>query len=252
MTGRPRIILAGATGRTGSAVAHELARRDDVTLVACVAPSFAGTPTRPAPEGTPVAGSPDQLPANLVSAGDVLVDLSVAEAVADHLQWACDNAMHAVVGSTGLQDGVMESAGSRYVAAGLGVAYIPNFSIGAVLMMQVAAEVARTMESCEIVEMHHDTKRDAPSGTAIRTAQLVSAQRAGVSSLPAGSVDTPIHSIRLPGATAHQEVIFGAPGELLTIRHDAIDRSCYAGGVVLAASMVPSHPGLTIGLEQWL
>jgi 4-hydroxy-tetrahydrodipicolinate reductase len=260
VTEAPRIALVGATGRTGNAVAHALAARTDVALVACVAPSVAGgSPTRPLPTGVPASAALDDVDA----AYDVLVDLGVAGAVSEHLAIALEAGAHAVVGTTGLPGGLLEQWGQRYAAVERGLLHVPNFSIGAVLMMQFAERAAALLADAEIVELHHDTKVDAPSGTALRTAELIAtargAQESGVgASNPADGTSAarglaahgvPVHSMRLPGATAHQEVVFGAPGELLTIRHDAINRSCYGAGVALAARKVADYRGLSVGLE---
>jgi 4-hydroxy-tetrahydrodipicolinate reductase len=259
----PRIILCGATGRTGNAVAHALTARDDVTLAACVAPSVATRPTRPLPDDVPAfATLRDALDADL--APTVIVDLTHAEPALEHLQLAVDAGLPVVLGATGFQPGQVESFGERFAAAGLSLLHVPNFSLGAVLGMRVAADLARHFPDVEVVETHHDGKRDSPSGTAVHTAQRIAAARrdAGVEPASPAAGDGPsrgesidgvrVHALRLPGATAHQEVVFGAPGELLTIRHDAIDRSCYAAGVALAARRVHDFQGLTTGLEHVL
>jgi 4-hydroxy-tetrahydrodipicolinate reductase len=263
LSSRPRIHLAGATGRTGNAIAHALAARSDVQLVSCIAPSLAGLPTRAVPAS--VAGFPSVSRISDVRAGDVLVDVSIAAQVPGHLAWAREHGVHVVLGTTGCDETMLHEAGTQFAAAGLALMVVPNFSIGAVLMMRLAAEASRWLEHVEIIEVHHDTKVDAPSGTAIRTAQMIAAARhsdgiaesdvdaTAVSEARGLLVDgTRVHSVRLPGATAHQDVVFGSPGELLTIRHDAIDRSCYAAGVVLAAHAVASCTGLHIGLEELL
>ncbi len=262
MSDTPRIVLCGATGRTGNAIAHALADRDDVRVVALVAPSVATTPTRPLPDGVPAfATLADALAVD--TAPTVLVDVTHAEPATWHLSIAVEHGLHAVVGATGFEPGALDTLGARFADADLSLLVVPNFSIGAVLAMRVAADLAHHFPDVEVVETHHDGKRDAPSGTAVRTAQLIAAARreAGVAPGPAAttagtvpsrgeSVDgVPVHALRLPGATAHQEVVFGAPGELLTIRHDAVDRGCYANGVVIAARRVHELRGLNTGLE---
>jgi 4-hydroxy-tetrahydrodipicolinate reductase len=262
---QPAIILCGATGRTGNAVAHALAAREDVRLVACVAPSVATTPTRPLPDGVAAFAT---LADALAAASDatVLVELTHAEPALEHLQLAVEHGLHAVVGATGFMPGQLESFGERFERAGLGLLHVPNFSLGAVLAMRVAAQLAAHFPDVEVVETHHDGKRDAPSGTAVHTAQLLAAARreAGLEPGPGAATagtgggrgevieGIAVHALRLPGATAHQEVVFGAPGELLTIRHDAIDRSCYAAGVALAVRRVRDFRGLNTGLESVL
>lgn len=257
----PRIHLTGATGRTGNAVAHALSTRRDVDLVTCVAPSLGRVPTRPVPSSCLHTNRVDAIPADHVRHGDVLVELSIAERVAGHLQWALDHGVHVVVGTTGCNESMLEEAGARFHEAGLALLVIPNFSIGAVLMMRLSAEIAQYMPHVEIVETHHDTKVDAPSGTAIRTARLIAAARGMDTPFDDGQRDqargleidgVPVHSLRIAGATAHQDVVFGLPGEMLTIRHDAIDRSCYGAGVALAARSVASFTGLHTGLEELL
>ncbi len=261
MSSGPRIHLTGATGRTGNAVAHALTTRRDVELVTCIAPSLGRVPTRSVPSSCMHATRVDGIPDDHVRHGDVLVDLSIAERVAGHLQWALDHGVHVVVGTTGCNETMLADAGHRFADAGLALLVIPNFSIGAVLMMRLSAQIAEYMPGVEIVETHHDTKVDAPSGTAIRTARLIAAARALEPALDTEEATAarglnidgvPVHSLRLPGATAHQDVVFGLPGEMLTIRHDAIDRSCYGAGVALAARSVASFTGLHVGLEELL
>jgi 4-hydroxy-tetrahydrodipicolinate reductase len=262
---RPRIILCGATGRTGNVVAHALVARDDVDVLACVAPSVATRPSRPLPEAAAafatlveaLDASPDV---------DVVVDLTHAAPAAEHAELALERGLPIVIGATGLDGDLVEQLGTRFAERDLGVMLVPNFSIGAVLAARMAHGVATYFPDAEIVEVHHDGKRDSPSGTAVRTAQLIAkARRAsglepGAAAAQASAGDSPargesiegvpVHALRLPGATAHQEVVFGAPGEMLTIRHDAIDRSCYAAGVVAAARYVRDLRGLEIGLEH--
>ncbi|MCW2956246.1 MAG: dihydrodipicolinate reductase [Thermoleophilia bacterium] len=266
MTTRPTIILTGATGRTGNAVAHALASRDDVDIDALVAPSVAsGTPSRPLPAGVRAFAT---LAEALVTApaDAVIVDLTHADAAIAHAELALGAGRHLVLGTTGIADSTLEELGDRFAEAGLALLHVPNFSLGAVLSIRLATQVAAFFPDVEIVETHHDGKRDSPSGTAVHTARAIAAARRDAGLAPghgaaaAGdgggrgeSIEgVPVHALRLPGATAHEEIVFGAPGELLTIRHDAIDRSCYAAGVVLAARRAPEFTGLTTGLETLL
>ncbi len=266
MSDRPRIVLTGATGRTGNAVAHALATRTDVDLAAVVAPSIAsGTPSRALPADVAAFGSLREA-LDTIDGALVLVDLTHADAALAHLELALEQHMPTVIGTTGFDDGVLAAWGERFAAANVGLFVVPNFSVGAVLAMRVAAQLARHFPDVEIVETHHDGKRDSPSGTARHTAALVaeSRQAAGLKAGPgAASAGTdpsrgeliegvPVHALRIPGATAHQEVVFGAPGEIVTIRHDAIDRSCYAHGVAMAATHVRGLRGLETGLEHVL
>jgi 4-hydroxy-tetrahydrodipicolinate reductase len=183
----------------------------------------------------------------LVEAGHELVDeLGSAEAMVDftrpgavvgNIQAAVDAGVRSVVGTTGAD---LTDVGEQARTAGLAVFFAPNFALGAVLMMRFAAEAARYLPRAEIVELHHDTKVDAPSGTAKATAAAMGG-------------DPPIHSVRLPGLVAHQEVLLGGPGQLLTIRHDTLSREAFVPGVLLALERLPElPPGLTVGLEALL
>lgn len=264
--GATHIVLTGATGRTGNAVAHALVARDDVRLAAVVAPSVAsGTPSRPLPTDVPafatLAAALDELDGSFV-----LVDLTHADAAVEHLELALERRVPTVLGTTGFAAGVIEDWGARFAAAEVGLFVVPNFSVGAVLAMGMAAQLAEHFPDVEIIEAHHDGKRDSPSGTARHTAALVDRARRASGLQPgpgAASAGTdpsrgeliegvPVHALRIPGATAHQEVVFGAPGEIVTIRHDAIDRSCYAHGVAIAASHARGLRGLETGLEHVL
>ncbi|HJV29679.1 MAG TPA: dihydrodipicolinate reductase C-terminal domain-containing protein [Gaiellaceae bacterium] len=182
----------------------------------------------------------------LEAAGHELVDLEQAEAMVDftrpdavvaNVSRALDAGVPCVVGTTGWEPSAVDA---RAREAGLPVFYAPNFALGAVLMMRFAAEAAKLMPNAEIVELHADTKRDAPSGTARATAELMGG-------------DVPIHSVRLPGLVAHQEVVFGGQGQTLTIRHDTSSREAFVPGVLLALERLPSlPPGLTVGLNALL
>ena len=267
MSDAPRIVLCGATGRTGNAVAHALVaggeRSLGATLAAVVAPSVAATPTRVLPAGIPAFATLEEA---LTQPADVVVDLTHAEPALVHLDLALDAGLPVVLGATGIAQDRLDDAGRRFAAAGLGLFVVPNFSIGAVLSMRVARELAGYFPDVEIIETHHDAKRDSPSGTAVHTASLIAQARAAADLVPSSASaqagaepsrgesihGVPVHALRIPGATAHQEVVFGAPGEVLTIRHDAIDRSCYAAGVALAVRRVRAMRGLEIGLEHVL
>jgi 4-hydroxy-tetrahydrodipicolinate reductase len=168
-----------------------------------------------------------------LDAADAMVDFTTAEAVVVHLQEAVAAGVPSVVGTTGWDV-------EAFRDAPVTVFFAPNFALGAVLMMRFAAEAARHMTRAEIVELHHETKRDSPSGTAKLTAERMGG-------------DVPIHSVRLPGLVAHQEVILGAPGQTLTIRHDAPSHDAYTPGVLLALERLPTLPaGLTVGLDALL
>jgi 4-hydroxy-tetrahydrodipicolinate reductase len=182
--------------------------------------------------------------ADIVAASDVVVDFTTPDAAPQNVRDCVTAGVHAVVGTTGFDLDALRSE-----VEGMGtdahVFVAPNFAIGAVLMMQMAREAAPHMPECEIVELHHERKRDAPSGTAKRTAELI--REAG------GNVHEPIHSVRLPGLVAHQEVIFGGEGQTLSIRHDSIDRSSFMPGVLLAVRKVGDlESRFTVGLETLL
>ena len=175
---------------------------------------------------------------------DVLVDFTIPDTALDNIRECMEQGVHVVVGTTGFDlDAAREAVEST--PGNLNCFVAPNFAIGAVLLMEVSQTIAKHMPECEIVELHHDKKLDAPSGTAKRTQELIDA--AG------GNVHQPIHSVRLPGLIAHQEVIFGGVGQTLSIRHDSIDRRSFMPGVVLACRKIADLPDrFTVGLEKLL
>jgi 4-hydroxy-tetrahydrodipicolinate reductase len=215
------VAVSGAAGRMGSTVCDAVEGADDMALVGRADPLLE-----------------DSL-LDLLGDADVVVDFSTPDSALANARHCVEAGVHCVMGTTGADFSELEGVGT----ANLFVA--PNFAIGAVLMMQVSQEIARHMPECEIVELHHDRKLDAPSGTAARTADLI--REAG------GNVHDPIHSVRLPGLVAHQEIVFGGPGQTLTIRHDSIDRLSFMPGVLLAIRKVGSlERSPTIGLEHLL
>ena len=215
------VAVSGAAGRMGQTVCDALEGADDMALVGRADPLL----------DTPLL--------DVLGDADVVVDFSTPETALANARHCIEAGVHCVMGTTGADFSELEGVGT----ANLLVA--PNFAIGAVLMMEIAQRVAEHMPECEIVELHHDRKVDAPSGTAARTAELIRA--AG------GNVHEPIHSVRLPGLVAHQEVIFGGPGQTLTIRHDSIDRQSFMPGVLLAVRKVGSlERSPTVGLENLL
>ncbi|MGN6243012.1 MAG: 4-hydroxy-tetrahydrodipicolinate reductase [Motilibacteraceae bacterium] len=243
-----RVGVLGARGRMGSQACQAVQAADDLELVAQV------------DVGDPFAA--------LVDAGaQVAVDLTHPDAVMGNLEQCIGAGIHAVVGTTGFTDERLDTLRGRLAdAPGVGVLVAPNFAMGAVLMMRFAAQAARFFESVEVVELHHPDKADAPSGTARRTAELVAAARreAGLGPVPDATTDeydgargadvegVAVHSVRLRGLVAHQEVLLGNPGETLTIRHDSLDRVSFMPGVLLGVRTVGSRPGLTVGLEHYL
>jgi 4-hydroxy-tetrahydrodipicolinate reductase len=209
-------------------------------------------------------GRGDPLEDLVVARAEVAVDFTSPEVVRDNVRFYLGKGIHAVVGTSGLSSADLEDIG-RWAGASRANAFVaPNFAIGAVLMMRLAAQAAPHFQRAEIVERHHDRKRDAPSSTALRTADLMNRARAepwtatdpGTESV-AGSrggdaAGVRIHSLRLPGSVAHQEVLLGGPGETLSIRHDSIDRASFMPGVLLAIRRVSSSDDLTVGLERLL
>jgi 4-hydroxy-tetrahydrodipicolinate reductase len=217
------VAVAGAAGRMGATVCEAVEGADDLRLVARADPSL----------GVSLA---EALQAN----PQVLVDFTIPSTAVENVRQAVAAGVHAVVGTTGFDPAALEGL------SGANVLVAPNFSIGAVLMMRFAAEAARYMDRAEIIELHHAGKLDAPSGTAALTARKM---REAAPDKP----EPPIHSVRLPGLVAHQEVILGDIGQTLTIRHDSIDRASFMPGVLLAIRRVATQPApLLIGLEHLL
>jgi 4-hydroxy-tetrahydrodipicolinate reductase len=201
------------------------------------------------------------------SAVHVVVDFTTPDSVMSNLEFLINNGMNVVVGTTGFDDAKLATVkGWLAQNPSVGVLIAPNFAIGAVLMMEFAEKAARYFESAEIIELHHPAKVDAPSGTAARTAELMSAARkeAGLGAMPDATTTAldgargalvggiPVHSVRARGLVAHQEVLFGGLGETLTIRHDSIDRAGFMPGVILGVRKIVNTPGLTHGLDKFM
>jgi 4-hydroxy-tetrahydrodipicolinate reductase len=209
----------------------------------------------------------DSLEQLISNKAEVVVDFTTPDSVMKNLEFLISNGIHAVVGTTGFDQSRIDSL-TKELAKNpkVGLLIAPNFAIGAVLMMEFAAKAARYFESAEIVEMHHPAKVDAPSGTAARTAELMTEARkkSSMSPMPDATKqyldgargskvgDIPIHSIRAQGLVAHQEVLFGGVGETLTIRHDSLDRAGFMPGVLLGIRSVVKNPGLTHGLDKFM
>jgi 4-hydroxy-tetrahydrodipicolinate reductase len=240
-----RVAVVGARGRMGRTVCEAVEADRDLDLVALV-------------------GSCDSLDLVLDAGADVAVEFTLPTSVKANTAWLLRHGVHTVVGATGLSQDDLAELESLTGPANCFVA--SNFAVGAVLMMRMVEMAARYLDYAEVVEMHHERKVDAPSGTALRTAELIAAARAKngrdhvVPFPPAGGhpargllIDgVPVHSVRMPGFVASQEVMFGGPGQTLRIRHDSIDRSSFMPGVLLAIKRVASLPGLTVGLEALL
>jgi 4-hydroxy-tetrahydrodipicolinate reductase len=245
-----KVGVLGARGRVGQAVCAAVDAAEDLVLVAAVD-----------------TGPDDDSLDDLVTAGaQVVVDFTHPDVVMDNLRFCVGHGIHAVVGTTGFDDERLAALRGWLDDSSTGVLVAPNFSLGAVLMMRFAAEAAPFFESVEIVELHHPDKADAPSGTARRTAALVAEARREAGSAPmpdatstgldgargADVEGVAVHSLRLRGLVAHQEVVLGGLGETLTIRHDSLDRVSFTPGVLLGVRRVAGAPGLTVGLEAFL
>jgi 4-hydroxy-tetrahydrodipicolinate reductase len=219
-----RVAVAGAAGRMGQAVCETVEAAEDTELVGRADPAL----------GVELA--------DVLGEAEVVVDFTTPDTALANATACLGAGVHAVVGTTGFDLEALRAAAEGSEA---NCFVAPNFAIGAVLLMQVSQAIAPHMPECEIVELHHDRKLDAPSGTAKRTAELIDA--AG------GNVHEPIHSVRLPGLVAHQEVIFGGEGQTLSVRHDSIDRRSFMPGVLLAVRRVAGLPDrFTVGLERLL
>jgi 4-hydroxy-tetrahydrodipicolinate reductase len=242
-----KVAVIGARGRMGSEVVKAVNEAKDLELVAQL-------------------DLGDSLDALLTSGAAVAVDFTTPDSVMANLEFLISHNINAVVGTTGFDDARIAKIKSALASSKSGVLIAPNFAIGAVLMMEFATKAAKYFESAEIIELHHPNKVDAPSGTAARTAELMSAARkeAGSPAMPDATTtslagvrgatvgDIPVHSVRLRGLVAHQEVLLGGIGETLSIRHDSIDRVGFMPGVLLGVRKVVTHPGLTFGLENFM
>lgn len=258
-----RVGVFGAGGRMGSTVCRAVHAAPDMELVAAVDPHRAGIDL----DQLGLHGARIQVaskPNAFADAGvDVAVDFTVVDAARQNLTWCAENDVHAVVGTTGFTDAELAELGQTFEQCPANVIIAPNFAIGAVLMMRFAELAAPYFETAEIIELHHDEKADAPSGTALLTANRVAAgsgawapdptRHTVVEGARGGLVEgVRVHSVRLRGLVAHQEVLFGTTGQTLSIRHDSYDRASFMPGVLLAIRGVPDRPGLTVGLEPLL
>lgn len=246
--------ISGAGGRMGRTIAAAVGAAEDLTLEALFDPGAVGEVI----EGVTVAGEP-----GVVEGCDVVVEFTTPSVVMHNLDAWRSLGVHAVVGTSGFTDERIAGVKSAWGEGPPNCLIVPNFSIGAVLMMRFAESAAPYFSAAEVIELHHDRKADAPSGTAVATAGRIgrakAEQRRAVESaelIPGargGSVEgVSIHSVRLPGLLAHQEVLFGNDGEILEIRHDTTDRAAFVPGVLLALRRVREMPGVTVGLDALL
>ncbi len=270
-----RVGVVGAGGRMGREVCRTVLLRPGLDLVAAIDPGMPGV-TVAELTGVGVAEAvalsvTAELDALRASGAEVVVDFTHLQASRATIAFCAAAGIHVVVGTTGFDQADLDELATLFPAGGTGANCIvaANFAIGAVLMMRFAAMAAPWFDSAEIIELHHEAKRDAPSGTSLRTAEGMAAARsdAGRDDFPpdatatvvvagarggAGPGGVRMHSVRLPGLVAHQEVLFGSAGQGLTIRHDSYDRASFMDGVVLAVESVAARPGLTLGIEPLL
>ena len=243
-----KVGVLGARGRMGAEVVKAVTEAADLELVAAL----------------DLGDSLDTLKS---SGAQVVIDFTTPDSVMANLEFLANNGIHAVVGTTGFDPARIATLEKLIIAnPSVGILIAPNFAIGAVLMMEFATKAAKYFESAEIIELHHPNKVDAPSGTAARTAELMSKARkdAGLEAMPDATTtaldgargatvgDIPVHSVRLRGLIAHQEVLLGGLGETLTIRHDSLDRAGFMPGVLLGVRKIIANPGLTFGLEKFM
>jgi 4-hydroxy-tetrahydrodipicolinate reductase len=257
-----RVGVVGAGGRMGQEVCRAVSDAPDMELVAAVDPAHVGDDA----SGRTIVGEVNAL-SDL--GAHVVVDFTIAEAVRHNAPHYAHQGIHAVIGTSGLSDADLSDVAEQFAGSDANAIVVANFAVGAVLLMHFCRIAAPHMEGVEVIELHHDAKRDAPSGTAMHTAAVIAAARraAGSGPLPPdpttevvlpgargaeGPEGVRLHSVRLPGLVAHEEVIFGAAGQSLSIRHDSYDRRSFMPGVLLAVRGVADRPGLTVGLDALL
>lgn len=263
-----RVLINGADGRMGSQVVKTVFEDPELEVAGGVSITHVGEDVGEiAGVGKLGLAIRDDLGKALEDIKpDVVVDFTTPKAIYENAKTCLNHGVNMVVGTTGLTAEQRHDLNALALAKKTSIFVAPNFSIGAVLMMKLSTEVAPYLPDVEIIELHHNNKLDAPSGTSIMTAEKIAAARDAANVKPAPDkthesldgargasvVGIPIHSVRLPGYVAHQQVLFGGYGEFLTIRHDSVDRKSFMPGVVLAVKKVSSRPGLTFGLENYL
>lgn len=264
MAAKVKVVVAGALGKMGLETLKAVLKDADLELVGAVDAKA---------NGQAVSALTGEVDCSVIlgneletvikeTSPDVLIDFTNPQVVFSNTKSALKNGVYSVVGTTGLNEVELKQLEKLALEKQIGVAVIPNFAIGAVLMMKFAREAARYFPDVEIIELHHDQKMDAPSGTAIKTAEMIAENRASrppknikefekVAGARGGEIEqVRIHSIRLPGFIAHQEVIFGAPGQSLKIRHDSMDRAAFMPGVVMVVKAIMQREGLIYGMEN--
>ena len=257
-----RVGVFGAAGRIGRTVCEAVVRDPELELVAAVDPLHAGLDLRHVAQVDTDLHIDPHAEALLDAGAEVVVDFTHLDAARENIAFAAENGIHAVVGTTGLTEDDCERLRSSFTRSSCLIA--PNFAIGAVLMMRFAELAAPWFETAEVIELHHDKKIDAPSGTAMLTVERMAAASSDWAPDPTetevlprargakGPADIPVHSVRLRGLVAHQEVLFGTTGQGLSIRHDSYDRTSFMPGVVLGIKQVSKLNGLTVGLDSLL
>ena len=259
-----KIAMFGICGRMGKAISQELILEKDIELIAGFDSYNKGMDI-----GTFLGGAKsnnivtDSYEDILKQQPDIIIDFTTADIARKTIEWAINNNIDIIVGTTGLNDGDLEKFEKMAGGSDSKVFIVPNFAIGAVIMMKVSAKIAGYFDDCEIIEMHHDKKQDAPSGTSIATAENISKNKVfGSDRLKKGEKENiessrggfgkgiHIHSVRLPGLVAHQNVLFGAKGQTLSIRHDSMDRTSFYPGVIMAVRTIDKIPNYTFGLDS--
>lgn len=261
-----KVVVCGGAGRMGREVVRVVQADPDLDLVGAVDPSAVGSDvgTLAGIGSLGISISPDLLTTLRKTSAEVMVDFTHPSVVMENIRTAMKSGVHAVVGTTGITQDNIQEIKTLLKGKTSNVFIAPNFAIGAVLMMEFAKQACRYFPKVEIIELHHEQKADAPSGTSLKTAEDLSQQiqeksiadtqeKELIEGVRGGKVGrVRIHSLRLPGLVAHQEVIFGGAGQTLKIRHDSLDRSSFMPGVIMAVKEVSKRPGLTYGLEKIL
>lgn len=264
MAGQIRVAVFGATGRMGATVCAAVHSDPDLDLVAAVDPGGAGDALD---QLTGNAGLPDlritaDAEALSTESVDVMVDFTHPDAARENAAWAASKGVHAVIGTSGLNEKAIDNLRGSFTKSNCLI--VPNFAVGAVLMMRFAEMAAPFFDTAEVIEYHHDGKVDAPSGTAVNTVERMAAASGEWAPDPTtkenlanargakGAADIPVHAVRMRGMMAHQEVLLGTDGQTLSIRHDSYDRSSFMPGVVMAVKAIADLPGVTVGLDSVL
>lgn len=256
-----QVLVSGALGRMGTEICKAVDGADDLRLVAGVDPA-AGDDTTVGTDNAPVFITLKE--AIEVTRPDVVIDFTRPDVAEANLRCALGLGVNCVLGTTGLSEEQLQEIFDESATGSAALFHAPNFTTGAVLMMLFAQQAAKYFPDIEVIEFHHDGKKDAPSGTAIRTARLIAEARDDASDAPGKETElsgfegargslvdgVPVHAVRTAGYVAHQEVIFGSMGQTLTIRHDSIDRASYMPGILMATRAVVDMQGVTVGLEK--